>query len=77
LIPRSRCRQAYSERLRQEIIEGVWKPGVRLQERILCERFGISRSPLRETFQVLASEGLLELLRTGRAVSAPTLKDAL
>jgi DNA-binding GntR family transcriptional regulator len=66
------------ERLRQEIIKGVWKPGVRLQERILCERFGISRSPLRETFRVLASEGLLELLlNRGAAVSAPSLKDAL
>jgi len=33
---------------------------------------------LRETFQVLASEGLLELLpNRGAAVSAPTLKDAL
>ena len=78
VIPRQSLQASVLERLRQEIIEGVWKPGVRLQERILCERFGISRSPLRETFQVLASEGLLELLpNRGAAVSAPTLKDAL
>ena len=78
VIPRQSLQASVLERLRQEIIEGVWKPGVRLQERILCERFGISRSPLRETFQVLASEGLLELLpNRGAVVSAPSLKDAL
>ncbi len=62
------------DRLRDEIIRGVWRPGVRLQERALCERFGISRSPLREAYQVLAAEGLLELLRNrGAVVSAPSL----
>ncbi len=65
-------------RLRDEIIRGVWKPGVRLQERILCERFGISRSPLREAYQVLATEGLLDLLRNrGAVVTTPTLKEVL
>lgn len=78
LIPRQSLQASVLERLRQEIVEGVWKPGGRLQERILCERFGISRSPLRETFQVLASEGLVELLpNRGAVVTAPSLKDAL
>jgi DNA-binding GntR family transcriptional regulator len=78
LIPRQSLQASVLERLRQEIVEGVWKPGLRLQERILCERFGISRSPLREAFHVLASEGLLELLpNRGAVVSAPSLKDAL
>jgi uncharacterized repeat protein (TIGR04076 family) len=78
VIPRQSLQASVLERLREEIVEGVWKPGVRLQERILCERFGISRSPLREAFHVLASEGLLELLpNRGAIVSAPTLKDAL
>jgi DNA-binding GntR family transcriptional regulator len=66
------------DRLRDEIIQGVWKPGERLQERLLCERFGISRSPLREAYQVLAAEGLLDLLRNrGAVVSTPTLTDVL
>jgi DNA-binding GntR family transcriptional regulator len=78
LIPRQSLQSSVLERLRQEIVEGVWKPGVRLQERILCERFGISRSPLREAFHVLASEGLVDLMpNRGAVVSAPTLKDAL
>jgi DNA-binding GntR family transcriptional regulator len=66
------------DRLRDEIINGVWKPGERLQERTLCQRFGISRSPLREAYQVLAAEGLLELPRNrGAIVASPTLADIL
>jgi DNA-binding GntR family transcriptional regulator len=66
------------DRLRQEIIDGVWKPGERLQERLLCQRFGISRSPLREAYQVLAAEGLLDLLRNrGAVVTAPSLDDVM
>src|SRR6185295_11917258 len=66
------------DRLRDEIIRGVWKPGERLQERTLCQRFGISRSPLREAYQVLAAEGLLELARNrGAIVSSPSLADVL
>src|SRR6185295_7799604 len=66
------------DRLRDEIISGVWKPGERLQERNLCERFGISRSPLREAYQVLAAEGLLELPRNrGAIVASPSLADVL
>lgn len=65
-------------RLRDEIIRGVWKPGTRLQEALLCERYGVSRSPLREAYQVLATEGLLELLRNrGAVVSTPSLADVL
>ena len=66
------------DRLRDEIIRGVWKPGERLQERTLCQRFGISRSPLREAYRVLAAEGLLELPRNrGAIVAAPSLSDVL
>jgi DNA-binding GntR family transcriptional regulator len=62
-------------RLRTEIVEGLWRPGVRLQERLLCERYGISRSPLREAYQVLAAEGLLEISpNRGAVVSAPSPK---
>ena len=77
-IPRQSLQSSVLERLRHEIVEGIWKPGLRLQERILCERFGISRSPLREALRVLESEGLVELLpNRGALVSAPTLQDAL
>jgi len=77
-IPRRSLQDEIASRLRSEIVEGVWAPGSRLQERVLCERYGVSRSPLRETFQVMAKEGLLELLPgRGAVVTRPTMTDAL
>lgn len=78
IIPRQSLQAEVVSRLRNEIIEGVWKPGTRLQERLLCERFGISRSPLREAYHVLATEELLELSpNRGAVVSAPSTEDVL
>lgn len=48
--------------IRDMIVEGELAPGSRVPERVLCERFGVSRTPLREALKVLASEGLIELL---------------
>ncbi|WP_206659497.1 GntR family transcriptional regulator [Hansschlegelia zhihuaiae] len=48
--------------LRDFIVEGRIPDGERVPERELCERFGVSRTPLREALKVLASEGLIELL---------------
>lgn len=77
-IPRRSLQEEIASRLRNEIVEGVWAPGSRLQERVLCERYGVSRSPLRETFQIMAKEGLLELLPgRGAVVTRPTMTDAL
>ena len=67
-------------RLRTMITEGELLPGSRIAERELCERFAISRTPLREALKVLASEGLVELLphRGARVtnLSADELRDA-
>jgi DNA-binding GntR family transcriptional regulator len=49
-------------RLRNLIIEGALPAGRHLNERVLCEQLGISRTPLREAFRVLATEGLIQLL---------------
>lgn len=77
IIPRQSLQAEVVSRLRDEIIQGTWQPGTRLQERILCERFGVSRSPLREAFHVLAGENLLTLLpNRGAVVTSPTLADA-
>jgi DNA-binding GntR family transcriptional regulator len=48
-------------RLRDLIVVGELAPGEKVPERALCDRFGVSRTPLREALKVLASEGLLEL----------------
>ena len=49
-------------RLRDFIVEGHLEAGERVPERSLCERFGVSRTPLREALKVLAAEGLVQLL---------------
>ena len=47
--------------LRKAILKGELKPGERLMEIALAEKLGVSRTPVREAFQTLAAEGLIEL----------------
>src|SRR5688500_10744272 len=58
-ITRSSLPEAAAERLRTLIIEGELGPGARLNERGLSERLGVSRTPLREAFRMLAAAALL------------------
>ncbi|MGO4325799.1 MULTISPECIES: GntR family transcriptional regulator [unclassified Cupriavidus] len=53
---------AVAQRLRTMIVEGELAPGTRLNERVLCDQLQVSRTPLREAFKVLASDGLITLL---------------
>ena len=80
LISRVSLHDETVSRLRALITDGALRPGSRIDERELCERFGVSRTPLREALKVLASEGLVELLphRGSRVtrLSAPELRDA-
>ena len=62
--------EAVVERLRDLIVQGDLAPEAKLNERVLCERLGISRTPLREALKYLASEGLVELLPNRGAVVA-------
>lgn len=48
------------ERLSALIFAGVLSSGERLDERLLAERMGISRTPLREAIGQLASDGIVE-----------------
>ncbi|QAA92732.1 GntR family transcriptional regulator [Pollutimonas thiosulfatoxidans] len=69
---------AAAERLRELIIEGELPAGTRLNERALCDRLGVSRTPLREAFRLLASEGLVEIQpNRGARVAALSEKDIL
>lgn len=61
-IQRRYLHDEVSERLRELIRAGELKPRARINEIELCERFGISRTPMREAIKILATEGLLELL---------------
>ncbi|MES2025976.1 MAG: GntR family transcriptional regulator [Pseudomonadota bacterium] len=61
-MERQRLHDAVVEHLQRLIIEGVLAPGMKLNEREVCERLGISRTPLREAMKVLASEGLIDIV---------------
>lgn len=48
--------------VRRDILAGVLEPGTRLGEVDLAERYGFSRTPIREGLRRLESEGLVEVL---------------
>jgi DNA-binding GntR family transcriptional regulator len=64
------------ERVRDMIIEGQLPPGGRINEVVLGQALGVSRTPLREAIKTLASEGLLEAVPArGAVVRRFTLED--
>ncbi|MBZ0253873.1 MAG: GntR family transcriptional regulator [Candidatus Methylomirabilis sp.] len=69
-------RERIVETVREAIIKGDLTPGERLTEPDLAERFGISRTPIREAFRQLESEGFLKVVpRKGALVTPITEKD--
>lgn len=60
-VERKRLHDTVVTHLRNLIVEGALAPGMKLNERELCETLGISRTPLREAMKVLAAEGLIEI----------------
>ena len=71
-IARRSLHDEVAGRIRTAIIEGRLPPDERLNERVLCNIYGISRTPLREALKVLASEGLV-VLHPNRGASVPAL----
>jgi DNA-binding GntR family transcriptional regulator len=49
--------------LEDEILNNTLKPGTRLDEQALANRFHVSRTPVREALRHLASSGLVEIRR--------------
>lgn len=62
LLRRDTLHSGASDALRDMIVKGEMAPGSKIREGDLCERLGISRTPLREALKVLASEGLIQLV---------------
>ena len=52
-VERQRLHDTVVAHLRNLIVEGALAPGIKLNERELCETLGISRTPLREAMKVL------------------------
>lgn len=66
-----------SSALRSAILERVLLPGMKLPEDSLGERFGVSRTLIRQALERLAAEGLVELRRNrGAMVAKPSLEEA-
>ena len=69
-------REKILETIREAILKGNLKPGEKVAEPELAERFGISRTPIREAFRQLESEGYLTVIpRKGAVVAALSERD--
>lgn len=66
--------QETTARLRGDILAGAFGPGERLGEVDLAERFGVSRTPVREALRALEREGLVAV-RPGRGATVVDLTD--
>jgi DNA-binding GntR family transcriptional regulator len=64
---------AIRQKLADDILQGVYSPGARLDESGLAKRFNVSRTPVREALRQLTSAGLVEMRpRRGVIVSLPS-----
>lgn len=64
------------DRLRGLLTDGALRPGEKIPERELCERFGVSRTPMREALKVLAADGLVTLTpNRGATVATLTVNE--
>jgi DNA-binding GntR family transcriptional regulator len=69
-------RERITESLRESIVKGELKPGERLQEIEIASSYDTSRTPVREAFRQLESEGFIVIRpRRGAVVSPITAKD--
>ncbi|MFT4845384.1 MAG: DNA-binding GntR family transcriptional regulator [Cellvibrionaceae bacterium] len=62
----------------QEISSGVLRPGDQLEESVLAEKFGVSRTPIREAIRAMVGCGFLQTIpRKGAIVRVLTSKELL
>ena len=62
------------QRIADEIVLGHFTPGTRLEEAMLAERLGVSRTPIREALRQLHTLGLIEL-RPNRSATVARITD--
>lgn len=69
-------REKIVETIRGAIVNGQIPAGTRVAEPELADRFGISRTPIREAFRQLESEGFITVIpRKGAVVASLSAKD--
>ena len=49
-------------RIQADILTGEMRPGQKIIEQRLCEKYGVSRTPLREALRQLEADGLVEYI---------------
>ncbi|MEZ5074213.1 MAG: GntR family transcriptional regulator [Solirubrobacterales bacterium] len=65
----------YSQ-LREGILLGEFKPGERVRQSVVAERYNVSQTPVREALARLASDGLVQLQpRRGAVVNSLSPKE--
>ena len=64
--------QLIADHLREQIVQGVFRPGQQINESVLAGQLRTSRGPLREALQRLAQEGILVSMRN-RGVFVPEM----
>ncbi len=69
--------QVVTDRLRDAILRGYFKPGQHIDQNEIAEMLNVSRSPIREALRTLAAEGLLELVPHHGAVVAELTPEEL
>lgn len=76
VAPRRSLADEAADTLRELILLEKLEPGMSITERDLAEGLGISRTPLKEAFRTLESEGLIEYGPTRRPrVANPSLEE--
>ncbi|MEZ5811029.1 MAG: GntR family transcriptional regulator [Rhizobiaceae bacterium] len=75
--PRTRAEDLRNS-LENMIVDGLLAPGEKLDEMEIAERFGVSRTPVREALRALSSTGLVEVKgRRGMTVAAASISTLL
>ena len=73
-VQRSLLGTQIADSVRRDVLLGVIKPGTRLSQQQLCERFGTSRMPVRDALRLLSHEGLLVTDSAQHTIVAPLSK---
>jgi DNA-binding GntR family transcriptional regulator len=62
-----------ADEIAASVLSGEFPPGLRLDEKMLAERYSVSRTPVREALRQLVSTGLIEIKpRRGATVASST-----
>ena len=73
---RSSLKEEVYEAVRRDIMDGTFPPGDLLKERELAEKYGVSKTPVREALSLLEQDELLRAIpRAGYMVTQLTLRD--